>query len=271
MKMEDELRNYKSELEAQLKEIESLITLNNKNLARLKNLPEFGVKASTVRGCHQYYLIDKDTGKRKYAGKEKLKLVKKLIQRDYAVATDKKLVDLRNRLDRFISNYDICEVEALYEKLPDARKSMVIPVIEPDDCFIKRWYEAHPGQQNTYHEDGIYQTNRGDMVRSKSEKIIADTLEKYKIPYQYEPMLELGYNTVYPDFVALNVRTRKTLYWEHLGIVSDIEYATKNFKKIQNYEKHGYLLGKNLITTMESEDIPIDVKLVERKIKEFLL
>lgn len=271
MKMEEELRNHKKELEAQLKEIEALITLNNKNLARLKNLPEFGVKASTVRGCNQYYLIDKDTGKRKYAGKEKLKLVKKLIQRDYAVAADKKLVDLRNRLDRFISNYDISEVEALYEKLPTARKSMVIPVIEPDDVFIKRWYEAHPGQKNTYHEDGIYQTNRGDMVRSKSEKIIADALEKFKIPYQYEPMLELGYNTVYPDFVALNVRTRKTLYWEHLGIISDIEYAAKNFTKIQNYEKNGYLLGQDFVTTMESTDSPLDVKLVERKIKVFLL
>ena len=247
------------------------MALNTKNLAKLKNLPEYGVKASTVRGCHQYYLIDKATGKREYAGKEKLRLVKRLVQKEYTVAIDKKLVDLRNRLDRFISNYDISEVEALYEKLPTARKSMVIPVIEPDDVFIKRWYEAHPGQKNTYHEDGIYQTNRGDMVRSKSEKIIADALEKFKIPYQYEPMLELGYNTVYPDFVALNVRTRKTLYWEHLGIVSDMEYATKNFVKMQNYEKNGYLLGKDLITTMESTDMPIDIKLVEQKIKEFLL
>ena len=265
------MRNYKKELEAQLKEIDALITLNNKNLARLKNLPELGVKASTVRGCHQYYLIDKDTGKRKYASKEKGKLVKKLIQRDYAVAVDDKLVDLRNRLGRFISNYDICEVEALYEKLPAARKSMVNPVIEPDDTFIAKWKEEHLSMQNPYPVEGIYQTNRGEMVRSKSEKIIADALNKYNVPYQYEPLLELGYSTIFPDFVVLNVRTRKTLYWEHLGIVSDIEYATKNFKKIQNYEKHGYLLGKNLITTMESEDIPIDVKLVERKIKEFLL
>ncbi|MBR5953238.1 MAG: hypothetical protein IKZ85_08190 [Pseudobutyrivibrio sp.] len=84
-------------------------------------------------------------------------------------------------------------------------------------------------------------------------------------------MLELGYNTIYPDFVALNIRTRKTIYWEHLGIVADIEYATKNFKKIQGYEKNGYLLGRDLIITMESAEAPIDVKLVEKKIKEFLL
>ena len=84
-------------------------------------------------------------------------------------------------------------------------------------------------------------------------------------------MLELGYSTVYPDFVALNLRTRKTIYWEHLGMTSDIEYAVKNFKKIQAYEKYGYWQGRDLITTMESSDEPIDVKLVEEKIREFLL
>lgn len=270
-KMEEELRNYNEELAVQLNELDSLIKLNTKNLDKLKNLPEYGVKASTVRGCHQYYLIDKSTGKRKYAGKEKAKLVTKLIQREYYVAVDKKIVDLRKRLSRFISNYDIGEIEAIYENLPEARKARITPIIESDEAFVKRWLVENQGSQNPFPVEGIYETNRGEMVRSKSEKIIADALEKYRVPYQYEPMLELGYSTVYPDFIALNRRTRKTLYWEHLGLVSDIEYAVKNFKKIQSYEKKGYLLGRDLITSMESTDAPIDIRLVEAKIKEFLL
>ncbi|MCR5417075.1 MAG: hypothetical protein K6E79_09790 [Pseudobutyrivibrio sp.] len=270
-KMEEELRNYKEELVEQLKEVDELIKNNNKNLSKLKKLPDCGVKASTVRGCDQYYLVDKETGKRIYAGKEKSKLVHGLIQRDYALATDKKLVELRKKLDKFISNYDISDISVLYEKLPEARKHVVDPIIEPEDSYIAKWLSNHPGQQNLFPEEGLYQTNRGEMVRSKSEKIIADALDKYNVPYQYEPMLELGYNTIYPDFVVLNLRTRKTIYWEHLGIVSDIEYATKNFKKIQGYEKNDYLLGRDLIITMESAEAPIDVKLVEKKIKEFLL
>ncbi len=265
------MRNYKQELEEQLRELDALINLNKKNLAKFKKLPDTGVKSSTVRGCDQFYLIDKVSGKRTYAGKEKSKLVHGLIQRDYAIAIDKKLIDLRKRLYKFITKYDIYEVEAIYEELSSSRKKIVVPVIEPENAFIEKWLENHPGQQNTYPKEGIYQTNRGEMVRSKSEKIIADALDKYNIPYQYEPMLELGYNTIYPDFVTLNIRTRQTKYWEHLGIVSDIEYATKNFKKIQDYEKNGYLLGRDLITTMESAEAPIDVKLVEEKIKEFLL
>ena len=269
--MEENLRNYKEELEEQLRELDELIKVNTKNLTKLKNLPDYGVKASTVRGCHQYYFVDKESGKRKYAGKEKYKLIKKLIQKEYAVSVDKKLFDLRNRLNKFISGYDINSIEVLYDKLPDSRKTMLVPLVEPTSVFIQRWLEQHPGNQNTFPEKGLYQTNRGEMVRSKSEKIIADALAKYTVPYQYEPMLELGYSTVYPDFVALNLRTRKTIYWEHLGMTSDIEYAVKNLKKIQVYEKYGYWQGRDLITTMESSEEPIDVKLVEEKIREFLL
>jgi len=269
--LKERLRNYRKELEAQLRELDVLIKQNEKNLAKLSNLPEYGVKATTVRGCQQYYLIDKETGKREYAGLPKLKLVKKLIQRDYAIAVDKKLVELRKKLSKFIANYDSSEIEDVYEKLSEARKRVIVPIIEPNEAYIYRWIEAHPGNQNPFPEEGLYKTNRGEMVRSKSEKIIADALEKYNVPYQYEPMLELGYNTIYPDFVVLNLRTRKTVYWEHLGLVSDIEYATKNFKKLQDYERNGFVLGRDLITTMESADTPIDVKLVEEKIREFLL
>jgi len=265
------LKNYRGELENQLLELDTLIKLNTKNLTKLKNLPEYGVKASKVRGYNQYYLIEKGTGKRIYAGKDKSKLVKKLIQRDYALAVGDKLAVLRNRLNKFISNYDISEIEALYDKLPVAKRDLVVPLIEPMDVFIAKWLEIHPEQQNPFPEEGLYKTNRGEMVRSKSEKIIADALNKYSVPYRYEPMLELGYNTVYPDFVALNTRTKKTIYWEHLGILSDLEYATKNFKKIQAYEKYGYLQGRDLIITMEFKETPIDIKLIEEKIREFLL
>lgn len=266
------MRNYKKELEEQLMELEALITLNNKNLAKLKNLPEYGVKASTVRGCHQYYLIDKSTGKREYAGKEKLRLVKRLVQREYTVAMDKKLLDLRHRLIRFNSNYDINEIEILYDNLPEARKDMIVPIIESDDAYIQRWLEEHTGNQNPFPSDGKYYTSQGVYVRSKSEKIIADLLDKYNVPYRYEPELILdNRHTVYPDFVILNVRARKTIYWEHLGMLGDVDYARKNFEKIAIYEQNGYNVGDNILISMESEEKPFDAKNVENKIKKYCM
>ena len=147
----------------------------------------------------QYYLIDKSIGKREYAGKEKLRLVKRLVQREYTVAMNKKLLDLRHRLIRFNSNYDINEIERLYDNLPEARKDMIVPIIEPDDAFIQRWLEEHTGNQNPFPSDGKYYTSQGVYVRSKSEKIIADLLDKYNVPYRYEPELILdNRHTVIP-------------------------------------------------------------------------
>ncbi len=265
------MENYKNKLEEQLQQLNSLIKRSNKNIAKYKDLGQGSIHVSRCRGNSQYYYIDKTLGIRKYMGADKEKEIKKYIQRDYEFVLNKKLKELHKRLQKFISLYDIKEIFDVYDSLIDGRKEYVTPLIEPNEMFIEKWLEQHPGQQNSFPEEGIYQTNRGEMVRSKSEKIIADALAKYNVPYQYEPLLELGYNTIYPDFVILNVRTHKTIYWEHLGIVSDIEYATKNFKKIQDYEKNGYIQGRDLITTMESSDAPIDVRLVEEKIKEFLL
>ena len=265
------MENLKKQLEHQLREIKALLKCSEKNVAKYNDLPDGNIHICSCHGSAQYYYIDKTLGIRKYMGAGEEKTIRKYIQRDYELAVNRKLIDLQKRLTKFLGTYDIADINNLYENLHEGRKRFVKPIIELDDAFIERWYREHPGMQNKYPEEGMYQTNRGEMVRSKSEKIIADTLDKYNIPYQYEPMLELGYSTIYPDFIVLNVRTRKTLYWEHLGIISDIDYATKNFKKIQNYEKNGYLLGRDLITTMESEDIPIEVKLIERKIKELLL
>ncbi len=70
--------------------------------------------------------------------------------------------------------------------------------------------------------------------------------------------------------MVLNVRKRKTLYWEHLGLLSEYDYAQKNFSKINDYEE-GIMLGKDLIIIMETGDAPINTKLVEEKLKLYCL
>ncbi|SDI74616.1 hypothetical protein SAMN05421493_1266 [Pseudobutyrivibrio sp. 49] len=250
-------------------EVQELLKKSNRNVARYKDLPNSHVYISYSNGSPQYYLKSADKP-RHYVKRKDVRNIAKYAQRDYENEMNKQLVFLEKKLTHFLDWYDIEKIKE-YDNYSPAKRALIKPLVPSDYLFAEEWYKEHPGQRNSYPEEGMYQTNRGEMVRSKSEKIIADALAKYGVPYQYEPVLELGYNTVYPDFAVLNLRTRKTLYWEHLGIVSDMEYATKNFIKIQNYEKNGYLLGKDLITTMESTDLPIDIKLVEQKIREFLL
>ncbi|MEE3440399.1 MAG: hypothetical protein VZR07_10670, partial [Ruminococcus sp.] len=52
-----------------------------------------------------------------------------------------------------------------------------------------------------------FETQRGEIVRSKSEVIIADALYYANIPYHYEKPIKVGDRVIYPDFTVLNVKT----------------------------------------------------------------
>ena len=148
---------------------------------------------------------------------------------------------------------------------------LVKPLIIPDEEVIQTWYSSFETGRNGFQDERKYATENGDMVRSKSEKIIADILFKHNIPYVYEPALKLNGHVWFPDFAVLNVRKRKTIYWEHFGLISDSEYAEKNMRKILEYEEQGLICGDNLIFTMESSASPLSIKMIEKKINLMLL
>jgi len=109
-------------------------------------------------------------------------------------------------------------------------------------------------------------------VRSKSEKIIADTLERRGIPYRYEaPLILQDGVTVYPDFSLLNVRRRKEYIWEHLGMMDNEDYARSAVTKLNSYINSGFFPGEQLILTMESQKTPLGTKTIERMIERYLI
>ena len=61
------------------------------------------------------------------------------------------------------------------------------------------------------------------------------------------------------------------MYWEHFGLISDGEYATKSFAKLYAYEEIGLDIGKDVLFTVESPDIPLNLSAVEEKIQKYLL
>jgi hypothetical protein len=85
----------------------------------------------------------------------------------------------------------------------------------------------------------IHQTERGELVRSKSEVIIADHLHRRKINYRYEEKLQLGADVRIPDFTFEDDDTGTTYYWEHCGMLFDAEYARRWEEKKALYREHG--------------------------------
>lgn len=99
----------------------------------------------------------------------------------------------------------------------------------------------------------IHETLCGELVRSKSEVIIANALFSYEIPFHYEeqfPFPNDNGDFYFPDFTILLPNGSRIL-WEHLGLLSIMDYAVHNGKKLHTYQAHDFLIGRNLILTQD--------------------
>ena len=229
------------------------------------------LRVTESHGCPQYHFRKKGSDKEQYIPTYEKDKIALLAQRDYDEKVFKLLQDMQKRINKFSGSFDEDAIEHVYERMCIGRKRFVNPIVPTKEMLIENWMEKHKGCENTFGEATEFKTLRGEYVRSKSEKIIADYFYTNHIPYQYEPHFELdGYRNKYPDFVLLNVRKKKTIYWEHLGRVGEMDYATRNFAKLMDYEKNGLILGDNLIVTLETLERPLDIKIVEEKVRLFL-
>lgn len=130
--------------------------------------------------------------------------------------------------------------------------------------------EIESSRQKRYFEGKlIHKTIRGEMVRSKSEVIVANILDKMKIEYFYEEPLNVSGKTYIPDFTLRY--QGKVAYLEHLGMLGDRSYKKRWDEKRANYESVGISesLG-NLIITEDGLDGSLDATLIESKIQTWI-
>jgi len=152
----------------------------------------------------------------------------------------------------------------VFANLTEARKPYVEPYIMPDEEYIKQWLSVEYEGNSFHNEHKKFETERGEFVRSKSEKIIADKLYTMGIPYRYEyPLRTSRMGVIYPDFTILLVSSRKECYLEHFGMMDNSDYCERALRRIQDLAHEGILLGKNLFATFESSTVPLDTKSLE--------
>lgn len=125
---------------------------------------------------------------------------------------------------------------------------------------------------NRYYEERmIHKTVRGELVRSKSEVVIANALHYLGIDYEYEPSLVLEGKTKFPDFKIVDYDTGETWYWEHCGMMTNPLYKKHWEEKKAFYAKNGIEEGKNLIVTYDEENGAINSACVDELIHRYLL
>jgi len=122
----------------------------------------------------------------------------------------------------------------------------------------------------------IHRTRNGELVRSKSEVIIADNLLSQGIEYVYEKKLATADGTErYPDFTIEDTESGVTYYWEHLGLLHEEGYRLRWERKLKWYESQKILPyekggGENgtLIITRDTEEGGIKSDLISKLITE---
>ena len=175
------------------------------------------------------------------------------------------------QLRRILKDYDDNEIERLYTKEHPERQKLIQLIHPTWEQQLNEWekeeYKGKPFTENL----PVITTVKGERVRSKSEKILADYFYHAGIPYKYErPLFLKGFGVVYPDFTFLSPKTREEIYWEHDGRMDNPEYARKAIKKIETYEKNGIFPGQKLILTFETLQDGLDMRIVEKLVKEYL-
>jgi len=122
---------------------------------------------------------------------------------------------------------------------------------------------------NNFYEDRlIHRTANGEMVRSKSEVVIANCLYYNKLEYVYEPELVLEGKIKRPDFMIIDDDTGEKWYWEHCGMMTDSKYVKRWEDKKKFYEKNGIKEGKNLIVTYDDEKGGLDSSMIDKMVKD---
>ena len=256
--------------------VEMLKELNvlQKNIEKsLKKAPEGTLNLSSSNGTSQYYhKTQKNEKKGKYIEKGNVKLIKALAQKDYDLRMLKEIEIRKKHLQGIKKKLPEKGLEEIYASLPLARKQFVMPHVTPDEEYIKEWMEVEYEGKSYPLKFGGQFTERGEQVRSKSEKIIADKLYAMGIPYRYEyPLYISGFGTIYPDFTILKVSTREEFYFEHFGLMDDPDYCRKAILKLQTYAKNQLFPGKGLLISFETLNHPLDITYVEKLLNAFIL
>ncbi len=266
------MENYRDGLLLQLEEIDALIAKTNRDLYKMKDLPRLRIGVSISNGNDQYYILDKDTNKRKYVKANEIDKLKKIAQRDYEESLNRKLKKSKKQLERFLRQYNVEELDVTYKKRSSARRKLIKTIIDTEEMFLQKWNNVEYEPMGFEDNQSIFVSDNGIRVRSKSELIIANLLEKKNIPYRYEYPINLqGLGVVRPDFYCLNVRTRKEFVWEHFGMMDNSVYADKNVSKIDFYEQNGFFAGKKMIMTFETSSHPISSVIIKSMVEQYLI
>ena len=174
-------------------------------------------------------------------------------------------------------NCKLLSRELIYTALTRSREQLVL-LIEGEDATVlfdlTRPERSETARRNTnifqgvirvaddtvpFAEHLIHRTEKGHLVRSKSELVIANMLFQLGIPYEYERVCEgtTAAGRLRPDFSFVTA-DGDLIIWEHLGMLSRPDYKRGWGWKREWYKSNGFVEGKTLFISTEDDRNGLD-------------
>ena len=161
------------------------------------------------------------------------------------------------------------DLKEVYRKMNPYRRELLITHVLSDEEYIREWQSVEYEGKPFTDENQEIVTERGERVRSKSEKIIADKLNMLGISYRYEyPLVLEGNVKVYPDFTILKMPEREEVYLEHFGMMDDEDYVENVLFKLATYEKNEIYLGVKLFVTYETGKRQLNTRTLDKMLRK---
>ena len=256
------------------KEIKKSEALKQSIMEKRKNIEGKGVEGKSLtcrktKGSYQY-CVD-----RKYVSKvKKLDFLRGIARQEYWERLLPILEGYARQLRTILKTR--IRLEEAYSRMHEGKQILfepdIVPISKKIQDFNNLTYEGLPFSETDKSE---YFTHRGERVRSKSEKIIADELDRQGIPYHYEKPLLLQADgqlkEFYPDFTVMNITTGEVKYVEHLGMMDNPGYYNSVLMKLDVYERNGLLIGRDVILLHESTFRPLNTRIITEYLQEFLI
>lgn len=250
-----------------MKEKNRLEKLIEKTKKRIEKLPEG--KFIFVKNGKYSKWYNSINGKHHYISKANRTLAEKLAYKKLLTAQLSEYHCELNAIKYYLENH-LSNDTPLPLDHPDY-VNLLSPYYKPISKELDEWVNCEYERNTKYQESLSYKTASGHIVRSKSEMLIDMTLSSYKIPFRYECALHIDGYIYYPDFTIRHPKTGELYYWEHFGMMEDDGYRANAFSKLNTYSNAGIIPGINLITTYETQEVPLNSDLINRIIEYYFL
>ncbi len=230
---------------------------------QLNNYPPGTLVCYKHRNSYKWFLQNlNDDGKRyrTYIPKSEQKFAEKMARKRFLT---RKLSDMKN------------ELNAIDKFLNIRKEGRPKYGLKDEECYRILLPEMYKWETNEYHKSEEYKEYltvtgpKGEMMRSKSEAMIAQVLVSNSIPYRYECEQAFDNIIIYPDFTIMHPKTGRMYIWEHLGLIEKEKYQNIFAIKLKTYLNMGFIPDDNLIFTFETDNRPIDINYVQHLVNYY--